>query len=530
MKSIIIIRIGRLGDVTLTGPTIKNLRFLYPDSTITLVTRKIYEEVAAILPGLDNIISFPENGGYFDLVNLSSRIDDFEPELIVDLHKNFRSFHIANMSKAPYKVVYHKRRKERRAAVNEKKFVSPIPHTIDLYNAVLKQLKGDVIARRPDLTLPDNALSDANDFRLGVAIAPGASSPVKAWPLDRFAAIAERIIYDFKMPISVFLGKNETDLASGFAHLPKEALSLYLNLPVDEIVHILGRSRLTVTNDSGLMHLSSAAGTPTLAIFGPTHEQLGFYPRGLHDVIVATDEKCRPCSLHGNEPCYREEQYCFTNLDVDTVYAKVSELLSKVELAPAVFIDRDGCLIEDKHYLADPQKVEFIPGSLDGVRNLKEAGYKIVVISNQSGVARAFFTVEAVDSVHRYMRDVMRRAGCEPDEIRFCPYHPDGDDPQFTGESYDRKPRPGMLEKAAVSLGLDLKRSFVIGDKYTDIQCGKASGAATILVLTGKGQTTSENLPAHHWLQPGFIARNLKDAADSILSQLPKDDSRRPIL
>jgi histidinol-phosphate phosphatase family protein len=526
METVVVIRLGRLGDVTLTAPTVKNLRFLYPDSKILFVTRKAYKPLARILPGVDEVLTFPDQGTYFDLVRLSSQIDEYEPSLMVDLHKNFRSFHLANMTRAPYKVVYIKRRKERRAAVNEKKFVSPVPHTIDLYNVVIDQLKGEVFARRPDLKLADEALLGLDAERNGVAIAPGASSPVKAWPTDRFSELAERIIYDFKLPVRLFLGKGEDDLAGFFAHLPEEAVTVYNNHPAVEIATLLSQSRLTITNDSGLMHVSSAVGTPTLAIFGPTHEQLGFYPRGLHDVIVATDEKCRPCSLHGNEPCYREEQYCFTRLTVDTVYGKVGEMLEGITLQPAVFIDRDGCLVEDKHYLADPNQLVFPDGSLDAVKNLKEAGYKIVIVSNQSGVARGFFPVETVEAVHNHMSREMKNAGCEPDDVRFCPYHPDGDDPEFTGDSYDRKPKPGMLEKAAIRHGIDIKRSFMIGDKYIDIQCGKAAGAATILVRTGKGAATEKEIPVHPFLKPDHVCDDLRTVAEVIIS---RNDTRSAV-
>jgi len=88
MKTIAVIRLGRLGDVTLTGPTIKNLRFLYPDASIVFVTREMYRPLAKMLPGVDDVIAFPDDGNYFDLVELSSRIDEFNPDLMVDLHKN----------------------------------------------------------------------------------------------------------------------------------------------------------------------------------------------------------------------------------------------------------------------------------------------------------------------------------------------------------------------------------------------------------------------------------------------------------
>ena len=519
IDKIVVIRLGRLGDVTLTGPTVKNLRFLYPDSKIIFVTRQAYEPIIRMLPGCDEILDFPNNGAYFDLVKMSSRIDENEPKLIVDLHKNFRSFHLAKMTKAPYKVVYKKRRRARLAAVNEKKFVSPIPHTVDLYNLVIRQLKGEALARRPDLSLPDDILWGPQSSREGVALAPGASSPVKAWPIDRFAGLAERMYYDFRLPVKVLLGEEAAGLREAFANLPSEAVTFYHNRPLTEIASILARSRFTVTNDSGLMHLSSAVSTPTVTLFGPTHEQLGFYPLGLHDVILATDEKCRPCSLHGNKPCYREDQYCFTNMTVEAVYDKVAAMMDRIILRPAVFIDRDGTLIEDEHYLADPGKIKFLPGALEAVRKLKKAGFVIVVVSNQSGVARGFYPVETVDLIDGHLRRMMREADCEPDDMRYCPHYPDGDVPEYSKPCRCRKPKPGMLEEAASNLRIDVKRSYMIGDKYSDVLCGRAFGSATVLVRTGQGRAAETELPAHSFMRPDSIRDTLAEATEFILSR-----------
>jgi heptosyltransferase II len=518
MKSVVVIRLGRLGDVTLTAPTMKNLRFLYPEADILLVTRRNYETLGGMIPGVSRVLTFPENGSYFDLMRLSGEIDQFHPDLIVDLHKNFRSFHLATLTRAPYKVVYHKRRKERQAAVSTKTFVSPVPHTTDLYNQTVKELKGEILARRPDLLLP-SALTDGNGgIREGVAIVPGASSPVKAWPAERFAALAERIIYDFKCPVHIFLGDGEESLSAAFKAVPQDKISFHHNLPIDQVAAKLAHVRLTLTNDSGLMHVSSAVGTPTAAFFGPTHEQLGFYPLGLFDTVFAVSETCRPCSLHGNQPCYREEQYCFTRITVDMIYPRIAAILDR-RLTPAVFIDRDGTLIEDRHYLADPQKIAFLDGALDGVSRLKEAGYKIIIISNQSGVARGFFPVETVDAVHQRLQHLMQEAGAAPDDIRFCPHYPDGDDPRYTCDCDCRKPKPGMVEDAAKEHGLDLKKSILIGDKFSDIQCGRVVGMESILVRTGEGARTEKELPANKYLRPDHICDHLGAAAAYILSR-----------
>lgn len=521
MKTVIVIRLGRLGDVTLTGPTIKNLRFLYPDSRLILVTRQTYQPMAALLPGLTESVTFPDDGGYLDLMRLSKRLDELNPELVVDLHKNFRSFHLGALSKAPYRVVYHKRRKERQDAVNEKKFVDPIPHTVDLYNRVLLELNGEILARTPDILLPPESLWGVGGIRReGVAIAPGASSPVKAWPVDRFAALAERIAADFDIPVRVVLGERDASLAEAFSRLPSKNVSLCLKRPLIDVAALMAQSRLMVTNDSGLMHLSSATGTPTAALFGPTHEQLGFYPLGLHDTILSVDETCRPCSLHGNKPCHREQQYCFTRLTVDEVYGRVAALLENIALRPAAFIDRDGTLIEDRHYLADPDKIAFLPGALDAVRALKRAGYLIVIVSNQSGVARGFFPVDTVDRVHGRLTELMAAADCAPDDIRFCPHLPDGDDLAYRGECDCRKPKPGMLEQAARALHIDMKRSYMIGDKFSDVQCGRAAGTAPLLVRTGEGRETETNLPSHPYLRPDAVVDDLGAAAAFIVSRV----------
>lgn len=519
MKSIAVIRLGRLGDVVLTGPTVKNLRFLYPDARVVYVTRGRYAPLAQMLAGVDEVLTFPDDGSYFDLMRLSNELDRQSPDLAVDLHKNFRSFHLASMTKAEYKVVYHKRRQERLAAVNDKKFVTPVPHTVDLYNRVIDNLHGEKLARRPDLMLPVTVLRAGSPARNAVAFAPGASSPVKMWSTARFAELAERIHYDFKLPLHVFLGKGEERLQTCFDDWPPQAITIHYNAPLPEIAALLSTCRLTVTNDSGLMHISSAVGTPTAAVFGPTHEQLGFSPLGIHDRVFETDETCRPCSLHGNKPCYREEQYCFTRLTVDQIYPHIAAMLERITLPPAVFIDRDGTLIEDRHYLADPGQIAFIPGSLKAIARLKQAGYKVVIISNQSGVARGFFGIETINLIHHRLKTLMAEAGAPPDDIRFCPHYPDGDVPEYSCDCLCRKPKPGMVEDAAGQLGLDLKRSFLIGDKFTDIQCARIAGMGAILVRTGEGRASEERLPAPAFLRPDTIGDDLAAAVDHILSR-----------
>jgi D-glycero-D-manno-heptose 1,7-bisphosphate phosphatase len=123
-----------------------------------------------------------------------------------------------------------------------------------------------------------------------------------------------------------------------------------------------------------------------------------------------------------------------------------------------------------------------------------------------------------VDVIHEELRRQMREHDAEPDDVRYCPHLPDGDDPAFTADCECRKPKGGMLEEAARQLGVDLKRSFMIGDKYTDVQCGLAVGPRAILVRSGRGAESEKQLPTHAYSRPYHISDDLAAAAKYIIN------------
>jgi D-glycero-D-manno-heptose 1,7-bisphosphate phosphatase len=166
----------------------------------------------------------------------------------------------------------------------------------------------------------------------------------------------------------------------------------------------------------------------------------------------------------------------------------------------AVFFDRDGTLMEDVHYCGDPAKVKVYEGVSGALRRLKKAGFATVVVSNQSGIGRGWIT-EA--QYHAVERELLRQVGAGLiDASYFCPDAPDA-------PSTRRKPAPGMLLEAAKDLGLDLARSWVVGDKSDDIECGRRAGAHTILVLTGYG--------AQQNCQPDFTVADAAAAVSLLL-------------
>jgi D-glycero-D-manno-heptose 1,7-bisphosphate phosphatase len=158
-----------------------------------------------------------------------------------------------------------------------------------------------------------------------------------------------------------------------------------------------------------------------------------------------------------------------------------------------VFLDRDGTLIEDAHFLADPSGVRLLPDTPSALRRLRGAGWELVVISNQSGVARGRFTEADVRRVNAEVHGQLWAEGVDILDWLYCPHHPDAaGDPRYRADCHCRKPRPGMLEEAARRHGLSLSSCVVVGDKRDDLKASKAVGGRALLVLTGKGRAELE--------------------------------------
>ncbi len=186
---------------------------------------------------------------------------------------------------------------------------------------------------------------------------------------------------------------------------------------------------------------------------------------------------------------------------------------------PAVFLDRDGTLIEDVGYVDRLDRMRLYPWSVEAVRLLRLAGYAVVVVTNQAGVARGMIGEQVVLDVRDRLQQDLARAGQRLDGHYHCPHLPDAPLPAYRRRCGCHKPEPGMIRQAAAELTLDLARSVVVGDRWTDIRLARAAGTAAVLVKTGYGATQAAR-PA-----PGekadAVTSNLLEAAGWILGHLP---------
>ncbi len=170
----------------------------------------------------------------------------------------------------------------------------------------------------------------------------------------------------------------------------------------------------------------------------------------------------------------------------------------------AIFLDRDGTILKDMHYLSNPDHISIYRGVIPALRRLRKDGWRLVIGTNQSGVGRGYFTVETVHKVHDRLLSIFRRNKLHIDEILFCPHHPEKN-------CHCRKPQLGMLLKARNKYKLNLKDCIVIGDKECDILWGKRGGTKTILVLTGKGRKHQKILKRGR-VRPDHVTSSLATA------------------
>ena len=180
-----------------------------------------------------------------------------------------------------------------------------------------------------------------------------------------------------------------------------------------------------------------------------------------------------------------------------------------------VFLDRDGTLLEEAGYLDRLERLVFFPYAIDAVRLLNRAGFPVVVVTNQAGIARGIFKESFVAAAHRHISDRLAAAGARVDAFYYCPHHPEAVVEDFRQVCDCRKPQPGMLTRAAADLDLALDRSFVVGDRWHDLEAGQRVGARTLLVRTGYGRTEEAAPKAH--VQPSAIVDNVIDAVSWIL-------------
>ncbi|WP_207425931.1 HAD-IIIA family hydrolase [Pedobacter sp. SYSU D00535] len=183
----------------------------------------------------------------------------------------------------------------------------------------------------------------------------------------------------------------------------------------------------------------------------------------------------------------------------------------------AVFIDKDGTLIPDIPYNVDPEKITLQANTAEGLRQLQNLGFLLIIISNQAGVARGYFKEDAIGDVQKKIEELLHNEGLKLDGFYYCPHHPEGTVAPYAVDCTCRKPKAGMFIKAALDFDVELSESWMIGDILHDVEAGNSAGCRSILI--DNGNETEWEINAFR--KPDYLARNINEAANYIIQNTP---------
>jgi heptosyltransferase-2 len=362
-----------------------------------------------------------------------------------------------------------------------------------------------------------------------VAVNPGSVyGSAKRWPAERFAAVADALAESQRARVLLIGSAKERDVMEAVAgRMRRPPIRLGGRTDLATLAGVLKRTRLLLSNDTGAMHVAAAVGTPVLAVFGPTDAD-ATGPLGPDSRVIRQPVPCSPCLLRECPIDHR----CMVGVGIEQVLHAAEELLATRQGTPeppatdpaldlrTAFLDRDGTIIEDLGYLGDPERIHFIPGAIEAMRALRAAGYRLVLVTNQAGVARGLITERDVRRVNDRLRQLLAEAGVVLDAIYYCPHHAEVGPPEYRLACDCRKPGPGMVERARQDLGVNPARSVIIGDHGSDAGVARHfPGMLAIMVLTGHGSGQYEKVEKGELPMPDHVAADLGSAVVWLLAR-----------
>ena len=193
----------------------------------------------------------------------------------------------------------------------------------------------------------------------------------------------------------------------------------------------------------------------------------------------------------------------------------------------AVFIDRDGTISEEVGYINHPSRFRVFPYAAAAIKQLNDNGWLAIVVTNQAGVARGYFSEEMIQTVHAEMKQDLERNGARLDAIYYCAHHPSVGDPPYRLDCDCRKPKPGLISRAAQDFEIDLADSWMLGDRYSDIELARNAGVKSMFVMSGYGRGEWEHQRANWSEQPDLVAENLLEGVGVIVAGVMQTVSLR---
>jgi heptosyltransferase-2 len=331
-KTVLVIRLGSLGDVLLTTPVLRELGIAFPHAELHYLTRRRYADLLSHHPSVRQLHLLPDGAGVRALLKTGLRLRRLQFDLVVDLHGSFRSRVVRSALGAGAEIVYEGLRSSERAGTPETPHLVEWPSLAERFLQTLAPFGVQPQAERLEIHLDQEAARKAEALVCGmdpplVALAPGSRWAIKRWPAEGFAEVADALSSENHASIILLGDTADAPICDRVAsRMAASAHCFCGKLSILETAAVLERCHLLVCNDSGLFHVARAAGTPSIAVFGPTGPQMGYYPWEPYARALSLQMPCSPCTRRGRRRCPKRHFRCMRNLSPDTVLRAANEL------------------------------------------------------------------------------------------------------------------------------------------------------------------------------------------------------------
>lgn len=541
-----------LGDAVMCEPALRGLKRLWPGAQLFLLVKPAVAQLFQAHPAIDRLVVYEDRTRHAGLTGKWTLAGDLRRErfdLAVLFQNAFEAAFITFLAGIPRRYGYAT---DGRSVLLTEPVAPPDPgalvHQVHYYWNLVTPLGVSGEPSQPELrvTSEEDQSMAARLMQAGIGaqdpvigVNPGSTyGAAKRWLPERFTQVAERLARRLEeshgKPAAVLIlgAKGEEALGrSVAAGLTGRSMVLSGATTIRELMAAVKRCGVLVTNDTGPMHIGSAFGVPIVGVFGPTDWRTTS-PYGADHALIRHPVECAPCLLRECPIDHR----CMTGVSADQVYDAAAKLIrspgparATPEVLPSgpvlaersgprpvldgvtVFLDRDGTLNEDTGYLRAAAELKLLPGVATSLARLKAAGARLVVVTNQSGVGRGFLSLKDLEALHARLQGLLEAEDAALDAIYFCPHHPDDG-------CRCRKPARGMVDRAVAELQVDLRRSYLIGDRARDVQLAHVVGAKSVLLVPGPiDEAVKEQLRAERAM-PDLIARTMSEAAEWILA------------
>lgn len=535
----------------MSEPALAALQELFPMTEISLLVKPTIAELLRGHPALHQVLVYEDPGRHAGITGkwtLAGTLRRLRFDLAILFQNAFEAALLTFLAGIPRRYGYAT---DGRGFLLSDPITVPertkIGHQVQYYVELLRPLGSEGPAGSPRLFL-SNEEEQATDRRLAesgiaesdllVGLNPGSTyGGAKRWLPERFAETADRLIREQgahsgrRVRVVIVGARGEETLGDAVAdRMQIKPVQLSGRTTIRELMAVIKRCALFLTNDTGPMHIAAAFGVPVVALFGPTDSRTTS-PFGNGHAIVRHPVECSPCLLRECPIDHR----CMTRISVDEVYeAAVTQLVIRSEsrksespdsmtLRPldlttplkgvTVFLDRDGTLNRDTGYVTTPDELELFPGVIEAVARLNRAGVRVVVITNQSGIARGLLDTSTLEQIHDRLRAILEAGGASLDAIYVCPHSPDEG-------CACRKPGTALVERAVADLGLDLSGAYMVGDQKRDMDLASGVGAKSLLVTTGPTSAQALTDLQAEGRQPDYVASGLIEAVEWILEDV----------